>query len=162
MMSQSARKPPNIWALASVTYGVVIVVTLLSILAYYYVVPKRTDPLFGDAVRSMAVGSVWIPVYPGAMLEGTASAKQDRATESTLTFETKDQGDRVLSFYQAVLKKGAFRFETVTKSAGGGTVRSMAHEGKTTVVVTIHAAGEGSEGEVRTIDRDTGDKDTRN
>jgi len=160
-MSAPPRKPPNLWALASVTYGAVIAVTVLSILAYYYLVPKRTDPLFGDAVRSMAVGSVWIPVYPGAMVAGTASNKRETATESTLNFESKDQANRVLSFYQAALKKGVFRFDTVTKNASGGTVRSMAHDGKTTVVVTIHATGAGSRGEIQTIDRDPGDKDTR-
>ncbi len=154
-MSQPARKPPNIWALASVTYGLVIAVTIISIVAYYYLAPKRTaTQQLTDAERSMAVGSVWIPIYPGGMVESTASAKQDSATESTLTFGTKDQPDRVLSFYRAALKKGVFRFDTVTKSDGGGTVRSMAHEGKTTVVVTIFAIGEGSRGEIRTIDRD--------
>jgi hypothetical protein len=161
-MPVAYRKPPNLWVLASVTYGAVIVVTILSILAYYYLVPKRTDPLFGDSVRSMAVGSVWIPVYPGAMVERTASAKQDSATESTLNFGTKERADRVLSFYQAALKKGVFRFETVTKNADGGTVQSIVHQGKTTVVVKIHATGEGSQGEIRTIDRDSGGKDTRN
>ena len=162
-MSQPARKPPNLWALASVTYGAVIAVAIISIVAYYYLAPKRTaTQQLTDAERSMAVGSVWIPIYPGATMEGTASTKQDNATESTLTFGTKDQADRVLSFYQAALKKGVFRFDTVTKNAGGGTVRSMVHQGKTTVVVTIHATGEGSRGEIRTIDRDSGDKDTRN
>ena len=156
------RKPPNIWVLASVTYGAVILVTILSILAYFYVAPKRTDPLFGDAVRSMAVGSVWIPVYPGAMVAGTASNKRENVTESSLNFDSKDQADRVLSFYQAALKKGVFRFSTVRKDADGGTVRSMAHDGKTTVVVTIHAASEGSRGEIQTIDRDSGDKGTGN
>jgi len=110
----------------------------------------------------MAVGSVWIPIYPGGTVEETASIKQDKATESTLNFGTKDQADRVLSFYGAALEKGVFRFDTVTRSDGGGTVRSMAHKGKTTVVVTIHATGEGSRGEIRTIDRDSGDKYTRN
>lgn len=162
-MSQPARKPPNLWAVASVTYGAVIAVTIISILAYYYLAPRRTssEQIF-DAERSMAVGSVWMAVYPGAAIESTASAKQDGATESTLTFGTKDQPGRVLSFYQAALKKGVFRFDTVTKSDGGGTVQSMAHEGKTTVMVTVHATGEGSRGEIRTIDRDSGDKDTRN
>jgi len=161
-MPQQARKPPNIWALASLTYGAVIAVTIISILAYYYVAPKRTkSQQLTDAERSMAVGSVWIPIYPGGTVENTASSKQDSTTESTLTFGTKDHTDRVLSFYQAALRKGVFRFDTVTKSDGGGTVRSMAHQGKTTVVVTIRATGEGSRGEIRTIDRDSGNKETR-
>jgi hypothetical protein len=162
-MSQPAQKPANIWVLASVTYGAVIAVAIISILAYYYLAPKRTaTQQLTDAERSMAVGSVWIPIYPGGTVVGTASTKQDRATESTLNFGTKDQADRVLSFYEAALKKGVFRFDTVAKSDNGGTVRSMAHQGKTTVVVTIHATGEGSQGEIRTIDRDSGNKDTRN
>jgi len=162
-MSQPARKPPNIWAVASVTYGAVIAVTIISILAYYYLAPKRTakQQIF-DAERSMAVGSVWIAVYPGAAIESTASAKQDGATQSTLTFGTKDPADRVLSFYQAALKKGVFRFETVTKNADGGTIQSIVHRGKTTVVVKINATAEGARGEIRTIDRDSDDKDTRN
>ena len=159
-MPQPAGKPPNIWALASVTYGAVIAVAIISILAYYYLAPRKTvSRQLTDAERSMIVGSVWIPIYPGGTVERTASTKQDSSTESTLTFETKDHADRVLSFYQAALKKGVFRFDTVTRNDGGGTVRSMAHEGKTTVVVTVHATGEGSVGEIRTVDRDTGDKD---
>src|ERR1700730_4753556 len=101
-MSPSARKPANIWVLAGVTYGAVIAVAIISILAYYYLAPKRTESQqLTDAERSMAVGSVWIPIYPGGTVEGTASTKQDKATESTLNFETKDQADRVLSFYEA-------------------------------------------------------------
>ena len=149
--------------MASVTYGAVIAVTIISIVAYYYLAPKRTksEQIF-DAERSMAVGSVWIAVYPGAAIESTASSKQDGATQSTLTFGTKDSADRVLSFYQAALKKGVFRFETVTKNADGSTVQSIVHDGKTTVAVNIHATGEGTRAEIRTIDRDSGGKDTRN
>src|ERR1700693_5094842 len=90
-----ARKPPNIWAVASVTYGAVIAVTIVSIVAYYYLAPKRTESQFGDDARLMAVGSMWIPVYPGAMVESTASAKGENSTESTLNFESKDRADRV-------------------------------------------------------------------
>jgi hypothetical protein len=153
--AQKTRKPPNLWALASVTYGAVIAVTILSVLVYYYIVPKRVESQLTDATRSMAVGSVWIAVYPGATIEGTASEKRDSGTESALNFESKDQPDRVLSFYQAALKKGVFRFDTVTKNDGGGTVRSMAHAGKTTVVVTIRPTAEGSRGEIRTVDKDS-------
>jgi hypothetical protein len=38
---------------------------------------------------------------------------------------------------------------------GGGTVRSVVHQGKTTVVVTIQAAGSGTQGEIRTVDKAT-------
>ena len=66
--SQPAQKPPNLWAVASVTYGAVIAVAIVSIVAYYYLAPKRTvsQQIF-DAERSMAVGSVWMPIYPGAI-----------------------------------------------------------------------------------------------
>lgn len=152
------RKPPNLWALASWTYGAVIAVTILSILAYFYVAPKRTaTQQLTDAERSVAVGSVWMPVYPGATVENTTSGKRDNVTESTLNFGTKDPADRVLSFYQAAMKKGVFRFDTVTKNDGGGTVRSVVHAGKTTVVVTIRTTGEGSGGEIKTVDKDTRD-----
>jgi hypothetical protein len=160
--SASSRKPPNIWALASVTYGAVIAVTIVSIVAYLYLAPKRTESQqLTDAERSVAVGSVWIPVYPGATVEGTTYGKRENVTESTLNFETKDQSDRVLAFYQAALKKGVFRFNTVTKTDAGGTVRSVVHAGKTTVVVTIRTTAEGSGGEIKTVDK-AGDKDTRN
>lgn len=158
----SLRKAPNIWALASVTYGAVILVTVLSIGAYFYVAPKRTDSQITEATRSVTVGSVWMPVYPGATLVDTSSTNQDKTTESTLHFETKDPAGRVLTFYQAALKKGVFRFNTVVKTDEGGIVRSMAHNGKTSVVVTIQSTGEGSRGEIRTIDRDLDDKGTRN
>ena len=154
--SAPTRKPANIWVLAGVTYGAVIAVAIVSILAYYYLAPKRTkSQQLTDAERSMAVGSVWIPVYPGAMVESATSQKRESGTESSLNFATRDQADRVLSFYQAALKKGVFRFDTVTKKEGGGTVRSVVHAGKTTVVVTIRTTSGGSRGEIRTVDKDT-------
>jgi hypothetical protein len=155
------RKAPNIWAVAGITYGVVIAVTVLAIIVYYYVAPKQTNSQSRDDARLVTVGSVWMPMYPGANIASTASGKTDNATESTLNFETKDPADRVLSFYQGELKKGVFRFNTVTPDAHGGTVRSVVHQGKTVVVVTIHAAGQSTQGEIRTIDKDTGDKKIR-
>lgn len=148
------RKSPSILALASVTYGAVIAVTIISILAYYFLVPKRTDAQFGDQVRSVSVGSVWIPVYPGGKVAGNSSTKRGIVTESILDFETSDPPDRVLSYYEAALKKGIFRFDTVSKIENGGTVRTVVHEGKTTVLVTVLGSGEGSRGKVRTIDSD--------
>ncbi len=153
------QKPPNFWALASVTYGVVIVLTLVSVVTYYYLARKETASP-SDAARSVIVGSVWIPVYPGSRVENTASTKQEGGSESTLSFASKDQAGRVLSFYQAALRKGVFRFDTVTRNAGGGTIRSLAHEGKTSVQVTVQSSGAGSRGEIRTLDTDTGDTDT--
>ena len=156
MPSQPSRKAPNLWAIASVTYGVVILVTVLSIVAYYYAAPKFLGSQPNDATRMVTVGSVWMPLYPGATIASTASAPRDAGTESTLNFESKDPAGPVLSFYQAALKKGIFRFETVQKDAeGGGSVRSMVHQGKTTVVVTVHAAGSSSQVEIRTLDKDT-------
>ncbi|HEY2845180.1 MAG TPA: hypothetical protein VGJ09_16070 [Bryobacteraceae bacterium] len=157
-MSQP-RKPPNIWALAGVTYGIVIAVTLLSILTYYLVVPKHAQT--ADTTRAVTVGSVWIPVYPGATIASTNSSKQEKTTDSTLNFESTDPADRVMSFYETALKKGIFRFETVQKNVqGGGTIRSMVHKGKTAVAVTIQSASSGSRGEIRTLDKDLDDKDT--
>ena len=159
----SQRKAPNLWAIASVTYGVVILVTVLSIVAYYYASPKFSGSQTDDTTRAVTVGSVWMPVYPGASIASTASEHRDGATESTLNFESRDRADRVLSFYQAAMKKGVFRFETVKKDTeGGGTVRSIVHDGKTTVVVTIHAAGNSTQGEIRTVDKITSDKEPRN
>jgi hypothetical protein len=159
---RTPQKPPNFWALASVTYGIVIALSIVSIAYYYYLAPKGTGSQPSDVVRSVTVGSVWIPVYPGSTVESTTSTKHENVTESTLNFETKDQAGRVLSFYQSALRKGVFRFDTVTRNAGGGTIRSLAHEGKTNVLVTVQTAGEVSHGEIRTIDTDTGDKDRRN
>jgi len=156
MPSQPSRKAPNLWAIASVTYGAVILVTILSIVAYYYAAPKLLDSRTGDSTRMVTVGSVWMPLYPGSTIANTASAPRDAGTESTLTFESKEQAHKVLSFYEAALKKGIFRFETTQKdSDGGGAVRSVVHQGKTTVVVTIHAAGNGSQVEIKTLDRET-------
>jgi len=156
MPSQPSRKAPNLWAIASVTYGAVILVTILSIVAYYYAAPKLLDSRTGDSTRMVTVGSVWMPLYPGSTIANTASAPRDAGTESTMDFESKEQAHKVLSFYEAALKKGIFRFETTQKdSDGGGAVRSVVHQGKTTVVVTIHATGNGSQVEIKTLDRET-------
>ena len=154
--SQPSRKAPNLWAIASVTYGAVILVTILSIAAYYYAAPKFSSSQTGDATRMVTVGSVWMQLYPGAAIVSTASAQRDGGTESTLNFESKDEANRLLSFYETALKKGIFRFETVQKdAAGGGSVRTVVHQGKTIVVVTIHAAGNGSQVEIKTLDKET-------
>ena len=153
---QPSRKAPNLWAIASVTYGAVILVTILSIVAYYYAAPKFSSSQTGDATRMVTVGSVWMQLYPGGAIVSTASSPRDGGTESTLNFESKDQASQVLSFYETALKKGIFRFETVQKDAeGGGSVRTVVHQGKTTVVVTIRAAGNGSQVEIKTLDKDT-------
>ena len=97
-----------------------------------------------------------MPLYLGSTITSTASAPRDVGTESTLNFESKEQANKLLAFYETALKKGIFRFETTQKdSDGGGSVRSMVHQGKTIVVVTIHAAGNGSQVEVKTLDKDT-------
>ena len=138
------------------TYGAVILVTILSIVAYYYASPKFRDLQTGDTTRMVTVGSVWMPLYPGSTIASTNSSPRDGGTESTLNFESKDQANRLLSFYETALKKGIFRFEIVKKDAeGGGSVRSVVHQGKTTVVVTIHAAGNSSQVEIKTLDKDT-------
>jgi len=156
MPSQPSRKAPNLWAIASVTYGAVILVTILSIAGYYYVAPKVLGSQPNDATRMVTVGSVWMPLYPGSTIASTASAPRDAGAESTLNFESKEQANKMLSFYQTALKKGIFRFETTQKDAdGSGSVQTVVHQGKTVVVVTIHAAGNGSQVEVKTLDKDT-------
>jgi|SRR5437762_10911764 len=156
MPSQPSRKAPNLWAIASVTYGTVVLVTILSIVGYYYAAPKFLGSQPDDATRMVTVGSVWIPLYPASTIASTASAPRDVGTESTLNFESKEKANKVLAFYETALKKGIFRFETPKKdSDGGGSVRSVVHQGKTTVVVTIRGAGSGSVVEIKTLDKDT-------
>ena len=145
MPSQPSRKAPNLWAIASVTYGAVILVTILSIVGYYYASPKFLESQSGDSARRVTVGSVWMPLYPGATIASTASAPRDAGTESTLNFESKEQANKVLSFYESKLKEAGLKVDSYTAAANGqqtgGTLTGTSESPKREVSVLVSSSG---------------------
>jgi hypothetical protein len=143
------RKPPNVWILAGVTYGLVIVTTIIALLAYHYLLPRtnREEP---EKAGNIAVGSVWISMYPGAVVHDATSSTHEQVTEGTLKFGSGDPPDKMLAFYRTTLHKSGFQIEANT---GLRTIRAIGYAGKVEVVVSADLRNQGSEIQISTMDR---------
>jgi hypothetical protein len=62
----------------------------------------------------------WLPVYPGASVEGGLSTKSAESTSQTFALTTNDPVDRVLAFYQDKLKDNGLTVQPSTTIAMGG------------------------------------------
>jgi hypothetical protein len=142
------RKRPDIWWVVAVTYGAVIVLTIASLVAYYSWSQRGTD-----TAGPIAVGSLWVPIYPGALVVGHSSSGNDEVTETTLRFKTQDSADKLLSFYQAKLKDGRFRQSSFAKNGAGGTIRANLRDGIGQILLTVTSLPEGSEGSITTFEK---------
>jgi len=141
------RKLPSLWVLAAVTYGLVIAVTILSVVAYHRYWPgadANEIELQKMSARIM-VGSVWVPVYPDAMLHDMSSSTQGDLTEGMLRFNSPDAAPKLLSFYRLKLRKAGFNV-----TSAEGMVQAVARNGKSTAIVTVRSTEAGSEARVAT------------
>jgi hypothetical protein len=141
------RKLPSLWVLAAVTYGLVITVTILSVWAYhrYYPGADSTEIELQKMSARIMVGTVWVPVYPEAMLHDMSASAQGEMTEGVLHFNSTDSPTRLLSFYRAKLKKAGY---DVTLAPD--TVRASSHKLKSTATITVTPSAAGSEAQVNT------------
>jgi hypothetical protein len=142
---------PNMWGLVAITYGLVIVTTLLAVTSYFYF---RSEVRPGDAadanpMRRMMVGAVWVPIYSGATYVEPAIVQQKEITTGSVKFHSKDPAGAVLGFYQESLKEGGF--VTFTEGNAGGTVQAVRNGGKTNVTVSVTTGPEKTTGEIRTL-----------
>jgi hypothetical protein len=64
----------------------------------------------------------WLPIYPGASVEGGLSTKSAEGSLQTFTITTTDPVDRVLAFYQDKLKNNGLTIQPATTLALGGQV----------------------------------------
>jgi hypothetical protein len=64
----------------------------------------------------------WLPVYPGATVEGGISTSSGEGAMQSFGFTTTDPADRVLAFYQDKLKNNGLTIQPATTVALGGQV----------------------------------------
>jgi hypothetical protein len=150
------RKLPNIWILAAVAYGLVIVFTVGAVVVYKHYWPgaDRTERELEQKSASITVGSVWIPVYPGAMHHDATSSTTGDVTEGDLRFASADPPPKLIAFYRAQLQRAKFNV-MFAATDGGGKIHAITNRGKTMATLTIVAAGGGSEVQIHTRVVDT-------
>jgi hypothetical protein len=143
------RKSPNLWILVGVTYGAVVVTTILALVGYHRLAgTKSQEP---ERAGNISVGAVWVPMYPNASVHGTTSSTNGDITEGTMKFSTGDSFETVLSFYRTGLRKSGLQLEA---NADPHKIRAIGRAGKIEVVISADPHGEGSEAQIATVDRE--------
>jgi hypothetical protein len=143
----SGRKPRNLWILVAATYGAVAITTLIALLWYRHVTSGTSQEA---PPGNIAVGTVWVTMYPRATVHETSSATHADVTEGTMKFATADPPGKVLAFYRTTLHKSGFLFQA---NSDARTVRAIGRAGKVEIIVSADPHGEGSEAQIATIDR---------
>ena len=144
-------KLPNIWILAGVSYALVIAVTILAVFVYHRYWPNadRSEVELEQRSASITVGSVWMPVYPGALHHDATSSTRGDVTEGDLSFTSDDPPQKLLAFYRTRLQRAKFNV-MFTPADSGGTIQAFTDKGKTIATLTITSSGAGSEAHIHT------------
>ena len=127
-----------------------ILVIILAVWTYMHFWTSREN---AENSTLISIGSVWLPVYPGAVTENTASTKRDGATESTFRFRSTDSASKVLDFYAPALRTAHFRNYSPRRTASGGMLQAMGTGRNTVVMITAQPSPAGSETQITTLDR---------
>jgi len=145
------NKNPRFGILAVVTYGLVILFTVLAAAGYYYYRSQLRpgDQAAADPTRRIMVGAVWVPVYEQATYFEPGSNQQQAITQGGIKFRTQDPAGAVLAFYEARLKQGGFL--THMTGDAGGTVQAVRNGGRTSVTVSVASSSENTTGEIHTL-----------
>lgn len=90
----------------------------------------------------------WVPVFAGAKPEGTFYNKSKEGEAGSFHFVTKEPPERVLSWYDAELKKAGMKTTSNAVQQDGRTTGGMANgqapDGKRTVTVVAGSSDEGT------------------
>ncbi len=153
MFVSSGKKPP-VWMLIGVTYGVCAALTIAAAVVYFRSSTEGGQPVAGEIDRAgpIAIGSLWLAPYPGAVVVGHTTSRNSDVIESTLRLKTSDPADRILMFYEGKLKGGRFRVDSFTKNAEGGSVHARLRNGKARVEVVVESLPDGSEASITAIE----------
>jgi hypothetical protein len=94
----------------------------------------------------------WVPVYPGAKIEGHASGTDmDRdsiAEGGVYTFSSRDSAAQVMTFYQDKARDLGMKVELTTATAEGGRITAADSEDNRSLVVMVGSATGGASGTV--------------
>jgi len=105
---------------------------------------------FGNAANS---APSWVPIYPGATATGTVSTNSADGSQNTFTFKSKDTPAQVMTYYTDTLKTAGFKIGQTITSDKGGMLQASDDGNKRTIVVTVGANAEGSEGGVTSVEK---------
>jgi hypothetical protein len=131
-------------------------VATLAVVSYYFVWhgTNASEPGQADKAGSIEVGSLWVPLYPGALLLDHTSSNEGDVVRSTYKLKTRDSADSLVSFYQAKLKGGRFWWNTTTRSDQGRMVVALARGRRATrIFVAVSSTPEGAEGSITTVEK---------
>jgi len=144
------RKLPQIWTLAGVTYGLVIAVTIVSVVVYKHYWPTGNSAEVELEQRSarISVGEVWIPVYPGAIHQGMTSSTKDGVVEGDLQFTSTDAPAKLIAFYRARLRSDYKLLYTAVGT--GGRIEAFGKRDKSVATLIFTATDAGCETTVHT------------
>jgi len=139
------------WGVVAVTYGLVIVTSIVAIASYFYFRSeiRPGDDADGNPMRRMMVGAVWVPIYAGATYVEPASHREKEITTGSVKIRSQEPAGALLGFYQEALKEGGY--VTFTEGNAGGTVQAIRNGGKINVTVTVTTASQNTTGEIRTL-----------
>jgi hypothetical protein len=144
-------KLPHIWILAIVSYGLVIAFTIVTVVVYYHYWPNanRGELELEQRSASITVGSVWMPVYPGALHHDATSTTQGDVTTGDLSFTSNDPPDKLLAFYRSHLQRARFNVMFAPTDTGG-RIQAITNRGKTIATLTIASSAAGSDVQIHT------------
>jgi hypothetical protein len=146
-----SQKPPNVWGLIAITYGLVIATSVLAVASYFYFRSeiRPGDDADGNPMRRMMVGAVWVPIYSGATYIEPAMTQEKAITTGSVKFRTKDPAGTVLAFYKKTLEENGFF--TLSTGNAGGIVQAVRNGGKVNVTVTVTTSSQNTTGEIHTL-----------
>jgi hypothetical protein len=137
------RKLPHIWTLAAISYALVILMTVATVVAYKHYWPgaNATELELEQRSARIGVGDVWIPVYPGAVHDSMTSSARDGVVEGDLRFTSDDAPAKLIAFYRLRL---AATFKVLyTATENGGRIEAFAIRGRSTATLIFSASGSG-------------------
>lgn len=147
----SSRPQPKFGFLILVTYGLVMLITVLAGVAYFQ---SRSGIQSGDQadpnpMRRMMVGAVWVPIYTEATYYEPNMVEQKEITTGSVKFRTKEPAGSVLAFYEASLRESGFL--PLTTGNAGGTVQAVRRGGRISVTVSVTTSSKNTTGEIHTL-----------
>ena len=150
----STKKPP-VWLLIGVTYGVCAALTIAAAVVYFRWSTKGTEPVAGeiDMPGPIAVGSLWLPRYPGAVMVSHTASRHGPLLESTLTLKSPDSSGKMVIFYESKLKSGRFKLNSFTNNPEGGSIDARLRNGKAQVRVDVRPVPDGAEATITALEK---------
>jgi len=106
---------------------------------------------FGASAGNQA--PAWVPVYPGSSPQGTFASQTPEGDQHSFTFKTTDAPAKVIAYYQEQMKSAGFTVNLVTTGDQGGMVQAQDAAQKRSIVLTVGSSGEGTQGNVISIEK---------